>query len=310
MKNAFRVLSVAVALAMGAAAADVAPTPDLPLVANGDLRLNTSDFIAYTQIIPEENRIGFLTSFEKITRTVDGLWVRRMLAEKARRAGLDADPEVQRRIQQSVDSILADRYIEREVVAKIKLPNLEARALEIYKADPKRFTLGEMVNLQHIMVNLQGRTREEAAARAAEAYDQATKGSKNFLDYARLYSDDPELSKNFGDLGYKSPGSFTASAWSVVGKMKPGEISKPLATERGFFIFKLVDRRPERRRTFEEVKDKIIADEAQKIVDAQKEEAIEAVRKDKGNLVYMDNIRKLQVQVDMKSLPTVQGEVR
>ena len=113
--------------------------------------------------------------------------------------------------------------------------------------------------------------------------------------------------KNYGDLGYKSPGSFTQSAWSVVGKMKPGEISKPLPT--GGYIFKLVDR-PEHKRTFAEVKDKIIAAEAQKIVDAQKEAAVEAARTDKGNTVYMDNIRKLHVQVDMTSLPKGQGEVR
>jgi PPIC-type peptidyl-prolyl cis-trans isomerase-like protein len=307
MKNGFKALVATLSLSAAPAFADSAPTADPPLVVNGDLRLSTSDFMAYTKIIPEDNRTDFLTSLDKITRTVDGLWVRRMLAEKARRAGLAEDPEVIARIHQSTDAILADRYMEREVVAKIVLPDLQKRALEIYKADPKRFTVGETLNVQHILVGLKGRTREAAAERAAEAYQQATKGSKEFLDYARLYSDDPDLAKNYGDLGYRTPGSFTEATWGAISKMKVGEISKPLETERGFHIFKMIDHRPERIRPFVEVKDKIVADEALKIVNAKREEVVDAVRTDPNNSVNMDNIRKLQVKVDIKALPRTEA---
>ncbi len=304
MKNGLTMFTAAaLAWSLGAALADSAPTADPPLVVNGDLRLSTSDFIAYTKIIPEDNRADFLTSFDKISRTVDGLWIRRMLAEKARRAGLAEDPEVIARIHQATDAILSDRYMEREVVAKIVMPDLQKRALEIYKADPKRFTVGETLNVQHILVGLKGRTRDAAAEKAEEAYQQATKGSKSFLDYARLYSDDPDLARNFGDLGYKTPGSFTEATWGAISKLKVGEVNKPLETERGFHIFKLIDKKVARTLPFEEVKDKIIAEEALKIVNAKREEVVDAVRTDPNNSVSMDNIRKLQVKVDIKALP-------
>jgi parvulin-like peptidyl-prolyl isomerase len=160
--------------------------------------------------------------------------------------------------------------------------------------------------VQHILVNLSGRTREAAAERAREAYDQVAKGSKDFTVYARLYSDDNDLAKNLGDLGYRSPGTFTAEAWGVISKLKPGEVGKPLETERGFHIFKLVDHKAARLRPFEEVKDKIIVTEAQKIVDAKREEAVDAVRTDPNNAVHMDNIKKLQVKVDMTTIPKVE----
>jgi parvulin-like peptidyl-prolyl isomerase len=230
-----------------------------------------------------------------------------MLAERARRAGIDKDPEVIARLHQAVDAILADRYMETEVVGKLVVPNLEKRAFEIYQADPKKFTLGETLNVQHILVSLRGRTRDEAAARAAEAYDQATKGSKEFLIYARLYSDDPDLGKNFGELGNRSPGSFTAEAWAIISKLKPGEVGKPLETERGFHIFKVVDRKPERLRPFAEVKDRIIAEEALKFVNNRREEVVAEVRNDPNNAVSMDNIKKLQVKVDMTTVPRAEA---
>ncbi len=310
MRNGLTALAAALALGGGPAFADSAPAADPPLVVNGDVRLSTSDFIAYTNIIPDDNRMEFLTSFDKISKTVDGLWVRRMLAEKARRAGLADDPEVLARIRQAADSILADRYMEREVVPKIVMPNLEKRALEIYKASPERFTVGETVSVQHILVGLRGRTREMAAERAREAYREATAGSKDFLAVAKLYSDDPDLERNGGSLGYRPPGSFTLTAWTQLEKMKAGEVGEPLETERGFQIFRLVDRKPGKMRPFEEVKDKIIATEAQKIVNAKREEAIDAVRSDSNNAVHRENIEKLQVKVDLKSLPRVEVDRR
>ena len=306
MKNQLTVLAVALALGNFASFADSAPAADPPLIVNGDLRLMTSDFTVYTKLIPEDNRTDFLTSLDKITRTVDGLWVRRMLAEKARRAGLADDPEVIARIRQAEDSILADRYFERVVNPKIVPPDMEKRAREIYGADPKRFTVGEALDIQHILVGLKGRTREAAAERANEAYQQAAKGPKEFLDYAKLYSDDPDLAKNGGDLGFKTPGSFSAATWELIGKLKMGEVGKPLETERGFHIFKLVDRRPARLLPYAEVKDKIIATEVQKFIDAKREEVVDAVRTDPNNAVSMENIRKLQVKVDMQALPKLE----
>jgi parvulin-like peptidyl-prolyl isomerase len=230
-----------------------------------------------------------------------------MLAQRARERGLANDPEVIARIRQAEDSILADRYFEREVMPKIVVPDLNKRALEIYKASPERFTIGEAYNVQQILIGLNGRTREGAAERAREAYQQAVTGSKDFTIYARIYSDDKDIAKNLGDLGYRAPGSFTGAAWEVISKLSIGEIGKPLETERGFHIFKLIDHRTARLRSFDEVKDKIIAGEAQRIIDAKKEEAVDAARTDKSNTVFMDNIRKLHVEVDMNSIPKVES---
>src|SRR5260221_3017975 len=105
-----------------------------------------------------------------------------------------------------------------------------------------------------------------AAERAREAYREATAGSKDFLAVAKLYSDDPDLERNGGSLGYKPPGSFTLTAWTQLEKMKAGEVAEPLETAKGFQIFLLVARKPRKMGPFYEVQQTSIATQALKIL--------------------------------------------
>ena len=80
----------------------------------------------------------------------DALFLARSFAVKAREAGIDKDPIVQRRLVQAHDSLLADLYLQ-QVEKNATVPNLEARARELYNGDPARFTSPEQVYIQHIL---------------------------------------------------------------------------------------------------------------------------------------------------------------
>jgi hypothetical protein len=86
MKFMKQCAAASIAFAIGAAAAAEGSRPgDKPLVANGDLSLSTLDFDAYMERVPPQLRDEFRAEDSKVNPTVDALWVRRVLATRARR---------------------------------------------------------------------------------------------------------------------------------------------------------------------------------------------------------------------------------
>src|SRR5258706_907185 len=144
-------LAASIALAIGAAGAAEASRPgDKPLVVNGDLSLTTLDFDAYMERVPPQLRDEFRAEYSKINPTVDALWVRRVLAARARAAGMDKDPIMAARMRLAADDLLAEAYLQ-GVARKAKVPNLEARASDIYKAHQKDYAMPAAIMAEHIL---------------------------------------------------------------------------------------------------------------------------------------------------------------
>jgi parvulin-like peptidyl-prolyl isomerase len=225
---------------------------------------------------------------------VDGIFITRSLAERARAEGLDKDPAVQRRMQQAGEAVLADLYrtkLNRETAAM----NLEPRARELYRADPSKFRSEEHVHLQHVLVNLQGRTREQAQARAKMIAEKARAEPAEFLTFAQQYSDDPEKRGNRGDLGLTSPKSLSEGLRTAVEKMKPGEVSEPIETEHGFHIVKFIERKAGQQMPYEMVKDSIIRDERARLQKARMDQVVTQIRGSSTVTINTANVEALVV---------------
>jgi peptidyl-prolyl cis-trans isomerase C len=290
MKHSWKqCLATLTALAVGVAGAAEAARPgDKPLVVNGDLSLTTLDFDAYMERVPADRRNEFRAEFSKINPTVDGLWIRRALAARAVAAGLDKDPIISARIRQAQEDILADVFLG-DVARKVVFPNLEPRARELYKANLKEFTTPEYLNAQHILVNTKNRSRDEAAARAREAYERAKAGE----DFAKL-ADEFSDSVATRDIVAQPMSAFEKPIPEIVAKTKDGEITAPIETRYGFHVIKVASRVAPRIQPFEDVKDDLIAIEKQKLMDDAKTAAAENVRSDPKTTLYIENVRGLK----------------
>src|SRR6188768_906267 len=170
------------AAAFSAGAADL--PPDTPLVVGPDATIQAADYEAALARVPERYRAEMRMSPEKISTMVDGLFIGKSVANKARKLGLDKDPVVQRRLQQAQDQILADLYLQK-LEREAKVPNLEGRAREVYNGDPKRFKTEEHVYVQQILVSYNERTQEMALARAKEVETQVRQPGTDFMAVAR-----------------------------------------------------------------------------------------------------------------------------
>ena len=268
--------------------------PDLPLVVNGDVSLTTVDFEAYLQKVPENIREDFRRNASRVKPTVDGLWIQRAVAAKAQAGGLASDPVIAARIRQAADQILADAYLQQED-RKLKIPDLTARAQEIYKTRPEDFKVPEQVRVQHILVATSCRGREEALQRAKEIHSRvASADEAAFLAEVEKSSDDLSKDKNKGDLGMAKVTSFEEPFAQAVAKMKkPGEVTGPIETKYGFHVIRFVARQPARVQPFAEVREALVAGERQRLIEAERTRQLDQVRNDPKTTLYLENVEAL-----------------
>ena len=286
--------AVAALLAFAVHAVHAAPLPDdTPLVVDGPITVDAADLEGYMLRVPETQRAMVRASYERVAGMVDNIFLARSLAAKARAEHLDQGVAVQRRLVQVQDALLADLYLQRLDKEATHI-DLAQRAHELYEADQAKYVTPEEVHVEHLLVGLKGRTRDMALQRAQEIDEEAKAGKDDFLTLAAKYSDDPDMKRNGGDLGFSSPGSFVAPVAAAIAKMtKPGEISPPIESYLGFHIVRFVERKKPEAIPFAKVKKKIIEGEKDRLAKKRQDDAIRAIRESKTVVVHSDNVAKL-----------------
>lgn len=293
-------ITLLLTVALAAATAVAAPaklSSNAPLISNGPIVVDAADFEGNMLRIPDSKRDEVRMSYDRVATIVDNMFVARTLAAKARELGMDKDPAVQKRLQQVQDGVLADLYVQK-VEKEAITGNLEQRARELYRADQAKFVTSEEVHVQHILVNLSGRTRDTALQRAREAAEKA-KAGEDFLSLATRYSDDADKNRHGGDLGYSSPASFVEPVRKAIAAMKAkGEIAGPVESEYGFHILRLVDRKPAVPIKFEAVRGQLMERERERLKKGRVEALVSEVRSSPSVVVHRENVEKLVVPVD------------
>ncbi len=124
----------------------------------------------------------------------------------------------------------------------------EDEILDFYNENKQIFTEPETTKASHILVD----DKEQA--------DEIIKEINNGLPFeeaAKKYSRCPSNTVG-GDLGYFEKGKMVPEFEAAAFDMKIGEISAPVKTQFGYHIIKLVDKKEESIKTFDEVKNQLI----------------------------------------------------
>lgn len=300
-------------LFLAAGLAVAAPlAPDAPLVEDKGVKVTALDFEGVLLRMPETARPEARASYERVATLVDQVYVPRLMAARAREAGIDKDPAVQARLRQVQESLLMELYLQ-HFDKQVKFPNLEQRARELYKGNPSGFMKAEQVYLQHILVSLNGRTKEMALERAKQVRAEVVAaGPDQFATLAKRLSEDPEAKKNSGDLGWNSPTAFEAPFAQALARMKvKDEISEPVETRHGFHIIKFVERQPAAVAPFEEVRQRLMAAERERIIKEQRDLLLAELRDSKTVVVHKANVESLVRPIDRSraAAAAARGEV-
>ena len=294
------------ALSASLACAAVEPAPETVLVKRGDTVVTVGDFLASIAKLPEDQRFSYRADVLRITTAVSALYTARVLADEARAAGIDKEPEIQRRMKLAEEQLLTQVYLDR-FEKSIKTPDYEPRAREIYKASPERFREPERVQFKHILVSFQGRTREEAQRRAEEARAKLLAG-ENFTRVAREYSNDPTFRANDGVIG---PAPYSILIRELGEGAKKAPIGKPsdlIESSEGFHLIVVEERLPAQVVPFEKAKKALTDADELKFRRTVIDKKLAEITNSKDITLYTDELAALKTEVDRDMLRRLHEE--
>lgn len=159
--------------------------------------------------------------------------------------GLDQDEKYKTEMDRLKKNLLKEYAITR-FLNDINVP--ERDVVEYYNENKDQFNKPESVQASHILV--------EDEVKAQKVIDEMNEGL-SFEEAAEKYSKCPSNAKG-GDLGFFSKGQMVPEFEKAAFEMKPGEVSKPVKTQFGYHIIKLVDKKEGRTSSFEEVSSQLV----------------------------------------------------
>lgn len=96
---------------------------------------------------------------------------------------------------------------------------------------------------QILIILRQGLSEQDIIRKLKILREQILSKTTNFKEVAKKHSEDPNVDKNEGYLGWTSPGQLPPEIDITLGRLSPGEISEPFQTEFGWHIVQLLNRR-------------------------------------------------------------------
>src|SRR4029079_7168588 len=244
----YSVLRAAAAVALiavsGAVAAQTAPKPsDDPVIArvNGE-EIRRSSVTAVIETLPPQYRALPMEQLYPVM--VKQLIDQKLMAQAARKANLQNDPEVKTRVAQAEDRVLQQVLVTRAVTAEVTEAKVRARYDQVSKDTPAH----DEMRARHILVE----TQDQAKAVIGEL----AKGV-DFADLARKRSKGPNAAAG-GDLGYFSREDMPKEFGDAAFALKPGETTKePVKSPVGWHVIKVEDKRKAGPPSYEDTKDEI-----------------------------------------------------
>lgn len=255
-----------------------------PLLVGPTVKVTQEDYEQLLKaMIPDAQRKDLLLDDRKNRQLLAEYYVTEALAEEARKQGLDKTPEFIFRQQYEAKRALAQQVLNKAAL-DAKKPDFEKLAREDYQVNKKDFAKPTEVRASHILIAINDK-RDEAQAKvlADEVYKKLQSKPESFDALVKEYSDDPSAKTNEGDLGFFPRDRMVKPFGDAVFSMsKKGEISKPVKTQFGYHIIRLVDRREGGQQTFDDVKSELIQKQESRFYGNVQTQKVESIRADKN----------------------------
>jgi peptidyl-prolyl cis-trans isomerase C len=184
---------------------------------------------------PEEN---FKTQWDQIKN--------RMAKDAQFKAGIEemnySESELKEQIkrQMTIQKFVVDKF-----VTPAKVSSEEVKAY--YTQNEKAFHSPEQIKASHILIKVEPKADEAKRAEAKKQIQDIQKKIKNGEDFAALagkYSQCPSKS-NGGDLGYFERGKMVKPFEDAAFQLKVGDVSDIVATDFGYHLIKVTDKKSE-----------------------------------------------------------------
>jgi peptidyl-prolyl cis-trans isomerase C len=231
------------------------------------------------------------SSIEKKKELLDSLVRYDVLAIEARKRGYERDPEVQRVAKDKMVKL----FTQQEIVDKVKPSDVpDADVGKYYTDHATDYARPEMVRASQILV----KERAKAAKILAEVKAAPKSDMRAFRDLVTKYSEDADSKPRGGDLTQfdrataQHPQAVVAAAFAL---KEVGDVSDLVATDKGFAILKLTDKRPALSRSLEDAKPEIQRRLLDELRTKKKKEFVDEARKTIKVEIFEDQLAKLDL---------------
>ncbi len=195
----------------------------------------------YNAFVAEQKAQGAPDTPDLQNAVKEELIRREILAQEAKKKGLDKNPNIQGQIELAKQAVLIRAYLSDYVQAH---PISEAQLKSEYELIKNNLGSTEY-KARHVLVE------KEDEAKAIIA--RLDKGEK-FSELAKL-SKDPGSKDKGGELGWSSPNAYVKPFGEALAKLKKGEYTKtPVKSDFGYHVIQLDDSRPMTPPPFDQVK--------------------------------------------------------
>jgi len=210
----------------------------------GSYKLTLEEFEVQIQSLPPQLQMALLRNPQLKEQFLDR-WVDiTLIAQEARDKKLDQDPEIQAKIEDIMNAVLAQEFLQREMGDKVKVTDDEIETY--YNGHKEDFANLESVKARHILLKVPEGVNEKAwkeAESKAKDIKKKLENGKDFAELAKKYSDDPGTKDSGGDLGFFTKGRMVPEFESVAFSLKPGELSEPVKTNFGYHIIEVQEKK-------------------------------------------------------------------
>ena len=231
----------------------------------GEILVNTIDELLMVQLGKEK---GYALRDEQFTAWLADLRKSNQLEDDAKfQAALKQEGYTLDDLRRNVErSFLVTRVQQDEIGAKLTITEEEAR--QYYLAHKNDFAEEATVTLREIFIEVPTATQKGEAGVSVGADDDAAKEAEAIRARLAKGEDFAKLAAEVSDSGSKANGGLIGpfplsdlsdSLKQMVQTMKPGDITQPIRTARGFQILKLDTLKPAAIQPFESVRD-LVAD--------------------------------------------------
>jgi len=152
------------------------------------------------------------------------------------------------------DNIMMGRLVSHEVKDKVVVTPFEIE--QYYKEHSQELISPEAVRIRTIMLRYEGKESEALTKQKADDIMRLIKEGRDFGELAKLYSQGIR-SEEGGDFGFVEKGQMREDFDNVIFNLKEGEVSAPLKTDTGYFIFKVEEKRQSKPLSMAEARDDI-----------------------------------------------------
>ena len=160
-------------------------------------------------------------------------------------------------VEDAVHKVNLEYFYDRYINNKVNVTDEEVK--NYYEAHKSEYTKPAQFRAAHILVkvapNAYRAEVSNAYARATDLRRRALEG-EDFGQLASAFSDCPSKVKG-GDLDFFTKGQTHPAFEKAVERLQIGDISPVVETSQGYHVIKLLDRIPERVRSFDEVKEEL-----------------------------------------------------